>query len=124
MPASAAVDLSGDLRRSTGGHDASIGSGLLSAPEIGDQLGHEPVSMRQDVRVPADDACTHRVNLAQCQGCEPWCSAPGRIRTCGLAITRNHYRTAPVMTEQFVWPARTLLNNAHLHRTFTVVSGR
>jgi hypothetical protein len=53
-----------------------------------------------------------------------WRPAQHRTPTCQLAISRNHYRTVPVMTEQFTWPAQTLLNGTHEYRTLTVVSGR
>jgi hypothetical protein len=36
----------------------------------------------------------------------------------------DRYRTVPVMTERFVWPAQTLLNGTYWYRTFAVVSGR
>jgi hypothetical protein len=38
-----------------------------------------------------------------------WARIQNWTRTGGLAITRTHYRTVPVMTEQFFWPALTLL---------------
>jgi hypothetical protein len=51
-------------------------------------------------------------------------SGSAQDSSCELAITSTRYRTVPVMTEQFVWPAQILLDGMGWCRTLAVVSGR